>query len=75
MLTLSEWISALQLLATVVGLLVLYFKIARQIGQWEQTQKQTVEELKKHEGKIEKFTEKLGTLAERVYELFGQLKK
>jgi len=75
MLTLSEWISALQLIATVVGLLVLYFKIARQIGHWEKTQEQTVEELKKHEGKIEKFAEKLGTLAERVYELFGQLKK
>jgi len=75
MLTLSEWIQTLQLVATVVGLLVLYFKIARQVGRWEATQAQTIEELKKHEGKIEKFTEKLGTLAERVYELFGQLKK
>ena len=78
-------IKSLQLFTTVVGLLVLYFRIAKKIGEWEtiqastikqlQEQKETIKEgLKDQRETTNKVIEKLTTLGERVYELFGQLK-
>ena len=65
---------AAQLVATIVGLAIVYFKIARQVGKYEERQDQTTEKLSKQETKLDKVIDKLGELGNRVYELFGQLK-
>lgn len=63
-----------QVVATVFGLGVVYWKIARKVTQWEEVQKQTVNTLNEQKEEARSVRDKLGQLAERVYELFGQLK-
>lgn len=71
-----------QVVATLGGLVILNWKIARKVTQWEATQKHTVERLEetKEQQKgvvaaLEKIRTEVVDLGKRVYELFGQLKK
>ena len=78
-------IKLLTLFSVIIGVAITYFKIAKKIGEWETIQEHTVKQLAEQKETIKeglkeqkeatgKVVEKLTTLGERVYELFGQLK-
>ena len=78
-------IKLLTLFSVIIGVGITYFKIAKKIGEWETIQAQTIKQLAEQKDTIKeglkeqrevtnKVIEKLTTLGERVYELFGQLK-
>ena len=65
---------AAQFLATIVGLLIVYFGIARKVGHYEKEQEHTAKQVTETKDKLEKVFDQLVELGKRVYELFGQLK-
>lgn len=68
-------LKVIQVLSTIIGVLVVYFKIARKIGQWEAIQSQTTKTVDESKTEQKEMRTELVGLSKLVHELFGQLKK